>query len=330
MTHHDGHGYDASRERRPGVPMETEPQPDPDASWRRPALQRVREEHLTRDGLDELTPTFGNARTPRLASGAMRRAAYRLPEHEAKRWLLLMAADRVDVMEHRIPELFSRRSIDALERQVRANPWGMVAAAVGAGYLLQRTRVLPAVLGGVLSAVMSRESDGDGDDVERSVEEERLLMWLNDAYALEKALMPILENHAKDASRHPHVRKRDLEHLAETKRHAKLVKECIAELGEKPSAGRKAIGRLAGAINSVNTEPFQDEMVRNFLADYAAEHLEIASYRALVVTAHEAGYPEIAKKCREILKDEQKMAEWIEDNLPDAVRATLAELAVEA
>lgn len=34
-------------------------------------------------------------------SGWLRRRAYRLPDHRARRWLLLMVADRLDALEHR-------------------------------------------------------------------------------------------------------------------------------------------------------------------------------------------------------------------------------------
>jgi hypothetical protein len=33
-------------------------------------------------------------------SGMLRRLAYRVPEHRARRWMLLMLADRVDIIEH--------------------------------------------------------------------------------------------------------------------------------------------------------------------------------------------------------------------------------------
>ena len=45
---------------------------------------------------------FGTAEPLRGVSGAMRRAAYRLPEHRTARWMLLLAGDRVDVLEHRL------------------------------------------------------------------------------------------------------------------------------------------------------------------------------------------------------------------------------------
>jgi hypothetical protein len=74
--------------------------PDPGAHWDRPEQQRG-VALLSRSGLREATPVFGTAQPARGLSGAMRRAAYRLPEHRAARWALLLAADRVDVLEHR-------------------------------------------------------------------------------------------------------------------------------------------------------------------------------------------------------------------------------------
>ena len=49
----------------------------------------------------KLTPVFSSAVPPRGVSGALRRLAYRIPDYRARRWLLLMIADRIDVVEHR-------------------------------------------------------------------------------------------------------------------------------------------------------------------------------------------------------------------------------------
>ncbi len=101
---HDGKrfvvGVDAARNVRPGVPRERLDGPDPGAHWERPAQQRG-VEVLSRSGLRAATPVFGTAQPARGLSGAVRRAAYHVPEHRATRWLLLVAADRVDVLEHR-------------------------------------------------------------------------------------------------------------------------------------------------------------------------------------------------------------------------------------
>lgn len=49
-----------------------------------------------------LTPVFGTMQPPRGLSGLIRRAGYRLPEHKAARWMLLLLGDRVDVWESRL------------------------------------------------------------------------------------------------------------------------------------------------------------------------------------------------------------------------------------
>ena len=151
----------------------------------------------------------------------------------------------------------------------------------------------------------------------------QLITWLNSAYSMEHNLAKVLENHAKDAKDHPDVRQRDEQHLTETRRHADRVKECLELLGEKPSAIKSAMGSITGMMQGVSSGMFKDEIVKNFLSDYAAEHFEIACYRSLITAAEELGHPRIAEICREILRDEEAMAKWIEDNLPRVTRMFL-------
>jgi hypothetical protein len=95
-----GHGTDASTKVRPGVPRERRGA-DPGAHWERPAQQRDLSS-LSRSGLRNATPVFGTAAPARRLSGVVRRLAYRIPEHRASRWALLLGADRIDVVEHRL------------------------------------------------------------------------------------------------------------------------------------------------------------------------------------------------------------------------------------
>ena len=95
-----GAGVDGDPGVRPGVPMETAPQPVGHAHWDRPERMPATPKVLKRAGLDQLTPVYGTAVPPRGASGALRRIAYRVPEHRTTHWLLLLFADRVDALEH--------------------------------------------------------------------------------------------------------------------------------------------------------------------------------------------------------------------------------------
>ena len=102
-----------------------------------------------------------------------------------------------------------------------------------------------------------------------------------------------------------------------------MVKSCIERLGGKPSMSKKTLGTVIGNLSSVATGPFEDELVKNFLSDYATENLEIASYRTLITAAQELGDQQTARICKQILRDEEDMARWLENNLPMAVRETL-------
>jgi ferritin-like metal-binding protein YciE len=154
-------------------------------------------------------------------------------------------------------------------------------------------------------------------------ERQLLLAWLNDAYAMEEALIPILQNHAKDVRDHPDVRARIEQHITETRRHAELVRACIEQMGEKPSVGKSAVGKLLGAMVAPSTGPFKDELIKNAISDFAAEHFEIASYTALRAAAQEVGNDQVIRTCEEILADEQAMARWLEGNLPNTVQEAL-------
>ncbi len=120
---HRGQGIDAAWEERPGVPREAPPRPAEGAHWRAPDQQILGRGALDRTGIDVPTPVFGTGEPPRLASGLLRRLAYRLPDHRASRWLLLLAADRVDVVEHRLGSLVV---------------WLPALAAAAVGYLAMR------------------------------------------------------------------------------------------------------------------------------------------------------------------------------------------------
>jgi len=157
---------------------------------------------------------------------------------------------------------------------------------------------------------------------------ELLIAWLNDAYAMEQALIPVLENHAKDAKDDPAARARIELHAEQTRRHAELVKGCVEHLGSSTSAVKSAMGTLFGAVHSVSTGMFADETVKNALTDYATEHFEIACYRALSESARSMMEEHTAQVCEEILRDEREMADWLAGQLPKIVRDALAKASV--
>jgi len=87
---------------RPGVPMYG--RAGTHAAIAKPPLDQQQATVPVLVGVDvgRLTPVFGTMQPPRGLSGLIRRAAYRVPEHKAPRWMLLLLGDRVDVWESRL------------------------------------------------------------------------------------------------------------------------------------------------------------------------------------------------------------------------------------
>jgi ferritin-like metal-binding protein YciE len=145
---------------------------------------------------------------------------------------------------------------------------------------------------------------------------ELYLAWLNDAYALEQSLVEVLERHVTDAKDYPTIQARLQQHLDETRRHAELVKGCVERLGGDTSAIKSGMAKVMGTFQGMSTRFAKDELIKNALADYSAEHFEIASYTSLLAAARSLGDTETAQVCQQILQDEQAMQDWLLHQIP--------------
>jgi ferritin-like metal-binding protein YciE len=154
---------------------------------------------------------------------------------------------------------------------------------------------------------------------------ETLIDWLRDAYAMERGLENTLEKHAENEEFHPALRAQAAMHLIETRRHAADVQSCLESLGSDTSTLKVAIAKVTETIKGLGTALASDERVKDILAAYATEHFEIACYRALRAGAAHLGETGIVAMCDRILPDEEKMASWLEENLPDVVTSYLIE-----
>ena len=152
---------------------------------------------------------------------------------------------------------------------------------------------------------------------------EQFIAWLNDAYSMELALIPVLQNHAKDAQDYPEIHDRDIQHAEETQRQADRLKSLIEQLGGSVSTVKSTFGSIFGNMQAVTTEMFRDQLIKNFLSDYAAEAFEIASYKSLIATAEIIGEHEAVPVLQEILREEEAMARWIEERIAFATGESL-------
>jgi hypothetical protein len=95
-----GWGVDLDPANRPSYPKEVMQQTG--AHWDFPERQQPQGFREKSTEHKFLTPVFGTAQPLRGLSGAIRRYAYTFSEGQTAHWLLLMAGDRVDVLESRV------------------------------------------------------------------------------------------------------------------------------------------------------------------------------------------------------------------------------------
>lgn len=153
---------------------------------------------------------------------------------------------------------------------------------------------------------------------------EQLISWLNDAYSMEQGLIPVLENHAQQAEREiPQIAERFRQHANETRRHAERLEQCIRELGSSPSTLKSTLSSVVGSLQGVSTGMFSDAEIKNALSDYSSEQFEVASYKALVAAARDMGEQNVVQACEENMREDERMAQWLDQQIPTVVTHAL-------
>lgn len=147
-------------------------------------------------------------------------------------------------------------------------------------------------------------------------QQEYLVSWLKDAHGLEENLIRVLERRIEDINLPEDLRAKQRYHLERTRNHADLVRMRLESLGERPSTFKDAMGAVSGVFSSVGGRLASDSAVKNCLADYSMENMEIASYTSLMAAAREIGDEQTVEMCQAILHDEQEMAQILHDYIP--------------
>jgi hypothetical protein len=137
-----GWGSDLDPERRPGVPRDKAPYVGVEALY--PEIEPQVPRHRIHKSTEHarLTPVFGTSCPPRGLSGKLRDIGYRYSEGRMLRWMTLILADRVDMVEGVLGDFARMRPPNlvretGLKSEWRYNRAGLMkkVAIVGAGAL---------------------------------------------------------------------------------------------------------------------------------------------------------------------------------------------------
>lgn len=162
-----------------------------------------------------------------------------------------------------------------------------------------------------------------------------VVRYLNEAYANERRLEVALAAHVEAATR-PEYAQRLRGHLRETRGHAAKIEQRIRRLGGNPETVsipapgglaeklesaqgvvQRATAALQHSLHTVRRTGEQELMLENAQAEFREEAQEIAIYRALDGLARAVGDSETARLAREILREEERMASYLGDLIPE-------------
>ena len=110
----NGWGADLDRSKRPAVPMERQPPRLENVHWEIPDAQPQTVEVLHSIERPGNTPVFGTACPPSGLSGKIRRAAFRHSEGRLRHWMMLLLADRVNVIEGLFSDARSSKKVHSV------------------------------------------------------------------------------------------------------------------------------------------------------------------------------------------------------------------------
>lgn len=149
---------------------------------------------------------------------------------------------------------------------------------------------------------------------------ETLVNSLRNTHALEKQQIQVLGSHVEMFTEYPDLHARVTGHIAETREQARRLESALEACGDSTSMFKDALMSIMGLGQSAAQGYGDDAVLKAVTADIMQEHLEIATYRALVTLAEMAGKPELRPRLVETLREEEAMAVWLDENLEAITR----------
>src|SRR5215213_2523416 len=172
----------------------------------------------------------------------------------------------------------------------------------------------------------------------------KLIQYLNEAYGKERELETALQAHIAMTTKTPY-KKRLQDHLKETKDHARQVERRIKQLGGKAEAGpvstgpdavtgavtsvtavaSKAVAAAQGPLHALRGTGESERMLKNARTEYHNEFEEIGFYAGIEALAETVGDKDTAKLAKSIRREEERMAKFLEKQIPQLAKAVARE-----
>jgi ferritin-like metal-binding protein YciE len=157
--------------------------------------------------------------------------------------------------------------------------------------------------------------------------ETQLVKHIDEAVAMEQNVLRMLDGMIS-TTEDDEIRGALRQHKLETETHLERMQKRLEAHDASTSVVREAGGVLGALMKSVVDLTRPEKAGRNARDGYSTEHMEIASYELLARIAERGGDEETAKAAREIIADEQRMADLIASNWDKFAELSLSEAGV--
>ncbi|WP_336998624.1 ferritin-like domain-containing protein, partial [Leclercia sp. M50] len=113
------------------------------------------------------------------------------------------------------------------------------------------------------------------------------------------------------------------QHLTETKQQINVLEEILDRNDISRSMLKDSMSKMMAFGQSVGGIMTSDEIVKGSISGYVFEQFEIACYTSLLAAARKAGDVASIPAIESILAEEQRMADWLIQHIPDTTEQFL-------
>ena len=141
------------------------------------------------------------------------------------------------------------------------------------------------------------------------------VVGLRNAHAMEIQARELMERQSERLDEYPEVKAKVTAHLQETNEQLNRLEKCLEACGESTSSLKDTAQSVMANMMAMAHSVAGDEILKNTFANNAFENFEIAAYKSLLTLCGPAGAPEAKPLLEASLKEEQRMAAWIDSNV---------------
>ncbi len=150
--------------------------------------------------------------------------------------------------------------------------------------------------------------------------QEIYISGLRNAHALEEQAVQLLSRQVERLEHYPAMTERMRQHIEESRVQQSRLEQILDRLGTSHSSLKDMVTGFMGNMAAISHAVTQDEVLKNSFANFAFEHFEIATYKALLEMSDAVGDGQAAALLRQSLDEEVRMSHWIDQHLPETVR----------